>query len=67
MDFIWTGAECKILFITWLLNAILLPSKFVYFNENVHCCHGVVMTLLVSHEIITCGHNIVYAMRLSNK
>ena len=23
-----------------ILNAILLTTKFVYFNENVHCCHG---------------------------
>ena len=23
-----------------LLNAILLPFKFVYFNENLHCRHG---------------------------
>ena len=24
----------------YLLNAILLPSKFVYFNENLQCCYG---------------------------
>ena len=23
-----------------LLNAILLPSELVYFNGNLHCCHG---------------------------
>ena len=34
MNFIWTDDECKTLFIIWLLNAILLPSKFVYFNEK---------------------------------
>ena len=22
------------------LNAILLPSKFFFFNENLHYCHG---------------------------
>ena len=30
-----------------LLNAFLWPSKFVYFNENLHCCKDVVMTVLV--------------------
>ena len=49
------------------LNAIVLPLKSVYFNENVHCCHGVVIALLDSTESVTCGHKISYAMTLSTK
>ena len=37
-----------------LLNAILSPSKFVYFKENLLCCH----------RRLTCGHNIIYDMAL---
>ena len=35
-----------------LLNAILSPSKFVYFSENLHCCDGCIMTLLVLFESV---------------
>ena len=31
---------------------IISPLKFVYFNENVHCCHKVVMTLLDPTESV---------------
>ena len=51
------------------LNAILSPSKFVYFNENLHCCNR-------RHHVVTCsrrkcyvmyGHNIIYDMALSTE
>ena len=44
-----------------LLNVILPPSKFVYLNENLHCCHE------RHHDVtgsgrkcnVKCGHNII--------
>ena len=52
-----------------LLNAILLPSKFIYFNENLYCCNE------LRHDVtcprrkgyVTCGHNIIYDMTLSTE
>ena len=49
------------------LNAVLSPSKCVYFNENLHCCNG------RRHDVTwfrrKCyakfGHNIIYDMTLS--
>ena len=51
------------------LNAILSLSKFVYFNENLHCCLG------CCHEVtcspgkcyVTCVRNIIYDMKLSTE
>ena len=39
MSLIWKDHKSKILFII-LLSVILLPSKFVYFNENLQWCPG---------------------------
>ena len=52
-----------------ILNAILSPSKFVYFNENVHCCHGHRHDVTCFHQKwhVTCGHNIIYDMMLSTE
>ena len=49
-----------------LLNAILSPKKLVYFNENVHCCHGHRhhVTCFRRKCHVTCGHNIIYDMAL---
>ena len=52
-----------------LLNAILSPSKFVYFNENLHCCNE------RSHKVtcfrrkcnVTCGQNINYDMKVRKR
>ena len=50
-----------------ILNAILLPTKFVYFNENLHSCHGRRHDVTCSRRMcyITCGHKIIYDMTLS--
>ena len=52
-----------------LLNVILLPLKFVYFNENLHCCSGCHHGITSSHQksYVTCGHNIIYDMMLSTE
>ena len=49
------------------LNAILLPSKFVYFNENLHRCNGRRHDGTCSRQkcYVMCGHNIIYDMTLS--
>ena len=45
-------------------NTTLLPSKFVYFNENLHCCKGCHHDVTCSPRkcYVTCGHNIIYDM-----
>ena len=47
------------------LNAILSPSKLVYFNVNLHCCNW------RGHDVTssrwTCGYNIIYDMTLSTE
>ena len=50
-----------------LLNAILSPSKFVYFHANLHCCNGRRHDATHSRRkcYVTCGHNIIYDMMLS--
>ena len=52
-----------------LLNLILSPSKFIYFNENLHFLlvprHGVTCSCRKCYE--TCGHNIIYDMALSTE
>ena len=55
-----------------LLHAILRPSKFVYFNEKLHCCHGCQDGC--SHDVasrrkcyVKCGHNIIDDMTLSTQ
>ena len=47
------------------LNAILSPSIFVYYNDNLQR----LLTLFVSAESVKvmCGHNITYDMTLSNE
>ena len=52
-----------------LFNAILSPSKFVYFHENVHCCEGRRHDITCSSQkcYVTCGHNIIYDMTLSTE
>ena len=52
-----------------LLNMILWPSKFVYFNENLHCCNGCRHDVTCSRQkcYVTCGHSIIYDMRLSTE
>ena len=52
-----------------ILNVIILPSKFVYFNEKLHFfVTDVVMTLLVAAKsYVTCSHNIIYDMTLSTE
>ena len=48
------------------LNRILLPSKFVYFNENLHCSNGRHHDATCSRRkcYVTCGHNIIYDMTI---
>ena len=48
-----------------LLNVALLPSKFVYFNQNLHF-RGRRYDVTCSHRMcyVTCGHNIIYDMKL---
>ena len=50
-----------------LLNVILSPLKFVYFNENLHCCNGHRHDVTCPRQkvYVTCGHNIIYDMTLS--
>ena len=45
-----------------LLNVILSPSKFVYFNENLLCCNGHPHDITCSRQkcYVTCGHIIIY-------
>ena len=52
-----------------LLNVILTPSKFVNFYENFHCCNGRRNDFTCSRPkcYVTCGHNIIYDMRLSTE
>ena len=48
-----------------LLNAILLLSNFVYFNEKLYCCNGRHHDIPCSQGkcIVTCGHKIIYQWR----
>ena len=52
-----------------LLNVILLPSKFVYFNDNLHCCnvrcHDLTCSSRKCYE--TCGYNTSYDVKLSTE
>ena len=43
-----------------LLNVILSPLKFVYFNENLHSCNGGRHDITCSRQkcYVMCGHNI---------
>ena len=44
-------------------NVILSPSKFVYFNGNLHCCKGRRHDITCSRRKcydVMCGHNIIY-------
>ena len=52
-----------------LLNVILSPPKFVYFNENLHRCNGCCHDVTYFHRkcYVTCGHNIIYDMTLSTE
>ena len=49
------------------LNVILLPSKFAYFNENLHFCKGHHHDITCSGGkcYVKCGQNIIYNMTLS--
>ena len=44
-----------------LLNAILSPSNFVYFSEDLHCCDGRRHDVTCSRRntYVMCGHNII--------
>ena len=44
---------------------ILSPSKFVYFNASLHCCHGRCHDITYSHPkcSVTCCHNILMIWR----
>ena len=48
-----------------LLNAILSPLKFVYFDESLHGCHGRRHDVTSSHP--KCYDNIIYDMTLSTE
>ena len=52
-----------------LLNAILKPSNFVYFDDNLHCCNVRRQDVTCSRRkcYVTCGHNIIYDMALSTE
>ena len=52
-----------------LLNAISSPSKFVYFNENLHCCNGRYHDVTCSRQncYVRCGHNITFDMTFSTE
>ena len=52
-----------------LLNAILSPSKFVYFNGNVYWCNGRRHDVTCYRQkcYVTCGHAIMYGMALSTE
>ena len=59
-----------ILFLSYgLLNTTLSPSKFVYTNENLHCCNGCLhgITCSLQKSYVTCGHNISSGMSFSIK
>ena len=49
----------------WFLS----PSKFVYFNEKLHCCKGRHRDVTCSRQkcYVMCGHNIIYNMTLSTE
>ena len=51
------------------LNAIVSPSKFVNFNENLHSCNGRCRHVTFSSRkcYVICGHNIIYDMTLSTE
>ena len=54
------------------LKVILSPLNCAYFNENLLCCngrrHGVTCSLpKVLCKLLTCGHNIIYDMKLSTE
>ena len=42
-----------------LLNAILPPSKFVFFHKKMHCCNG-------RRHDVTCSHRMCYVTRDHN-
>ena len=50
-----------------LFNAILLPSKLAYFNENLRCCDGRRHDVTCSRRkcYAMCGHNIIYEVMFS--
>ena len=52
-----------------LLNANLSPLEFVYFNENLHCCHRRCHVVTCSRRkcYVMCGHKIIYDMTLSTE
>ena len=52
-----------------LLNAILSPSKFVYFNGKFALCHRCRQYVTGLHRkcYVTCGHNIIFDMTLSTE
>ena len=45
-----------------LLPYFISPSKFVYFDENLHCQHGHLLDVTCSRRkcYVMCGHNIIY-------
>ena len=52
-----------------VLDTILLPSKCVYFNENLHCCNERRDDITCSRRkcYVTYGHYISYAITLSSE
>ena len=52
-----------------LLDVILSPSKFVYFNENLRCCNQRHHDFTLSHQncYVTCGYKVIYDMKLSTE
>ena len=52
-----------------IFNPILSSSKFVYFNENLHCSNIRRHDVTCSHEkcYVTWGHNIIFEMTLSTE
>ena len=68
MNLIWKYNEYHFLSYD-LLNVLLSPSKFVDFNENLHCCHGRYHDVTCSHRKfdVTCKNNIIYDMKLSTE
>ena len=52
-----------------LLTVKFSPSKFVYFNEILHCCNEHRHDVNCSHRkcYVTCGHIIIYDMTLSTE
>ena len=45
----------------------LSPLKFVYLNENLHCCKGRRDDVTYSRQMcyVTCIHNLIYDLTLS--